>query len=88
MERQNKATLSSILARINALVLKRDADFDKYQALSLAQSLVHCAEDTNHKKDPYYNAALHEVRSRGSRPKAQFKAYFMALFLTTNMQKY
>ncbi|KXJ07495.1 hypothetical protein AC249_AIPGENE27546, partial [Exaiptasia diaphana] len=63
LEEQNKPSVQSIIAKVNALAFTSEANFDKYNALALAQSLVYCTQDTGHKKAAYYAAALQEIRA-------------------------
>ena len=80
IEDQGQTTVASILGRINKLAIRPPADFDKYEALSLAQELVRVATIENHGKAAVYGASLEEIHSRLERPAPQFKAYFLALF--------
>ena len=59
--------------------MKSGSDFDKYEALQLAEELVSCASNAHHEKFTY-SVALQEIRQRLHKPKEQFKAYFLALF--------
>lgn len=87
MEERNKATPESIMAKIKSLAFVADADFAKYNAMSLAQSLVYCSQDSAHKKANYYAAALQEIRARLHKPAHEFKAYFLALFADSDYSK-
>ena len=72
--------MDSIIQKIHALATKDHIDFDKYEALSLAQALTYCAQDTHHKSAGFYRAALQEIRTRLDRPQMEFKAFFINLF--------
>jgi hypothetical protein len=48
LEEQNQDTVPSILARIKNLALTPPHDFDKYEALALAQDLVRVSNTTHH----------------------------------------
>ena len=87
LEDKNKISPEPIVVKINALAFTSDTDFDKYNALSLAQSLVYCTLDTGHKKANYYAAALQEIRARLHKPSRDFKAYFLALFADSDYSK-
>lgn len=87
LEDKNKPSVESILKQINDLAMKSEIDFDKYEALDLAQSLAHCTQDSNHKKASYYAAALQELRSRLAKPTMQFKAFFLTLFADSDYAK-
>ena len=80
LEDLNKPSVDILLRKINALALKNGSDFERYEALQLAQELVACASNTNHEKSCYYLVALQEIRQRLHKPKEQFKPYFLALF--------
>ena len=66
--------------------IKDETDFDKHQELSLAQPLVHSAQDVNHKKASYYTAALQYIRCL-PKPPRQFKAFFLTLFADNDYTK-
>ena len=87
LEDFNKPSVDILLRKINALALKNGSDFDRYEALQLAQELVACASNTNHEKFSYYSVALQEIRQRLHKPKEQFKAYFLAFFFDRDYGK-
>ena len=76
----NKPTVASILEKVNALALKSPQDFDKYEALALAEQLVRIASISQHEKANFYSVGLQEIRSRMEKPPIQFKAYFLTIF--------
>ena len=73
----NKPSVEVPLRKINALAMKSGSDFDKYEALQLAEELVSCASNAHHDKFTYYSVALQEIRQRLHKPKEQFKAYII-----------
>ena len=87
LEEKNVVSVSSIVAKINAMALKSAADFDKLEALGIAQELVRVSALENHEKATLYAASLEEMRSRLAKPPAQFKAYFLALFADKEFAK-
>ena len=66
---------------IHCLAMKRGSDFDKYEALQLAEELVRCASNAHHEKFTYHSVALQEIRRRLHKPEGQFKAFFLVFFL-------
>jgi len=80
LEDLNKPSVEVLLRKISALAMKSGSDFDKYEALPLAEELVRCASNTHHEKFTYYSVALQKIRQRLHKPTEQFKAYFLALF--------
>jgi len=80
MMTMNKPTVASILEKVNALALKSPQDFDKYEALALAEQLVRIASISQHEKANFYSVGLQEIRSRMEKPPIQFKAYFLTIF--------
>ena len=87
LEDSNKPSVESIIQKIHTHAIKDIIDFDKYEALSLAQALTYCAKDTNHKSAGFYTAALQELRSRLDRPVKEFKTFFLALFADKDYTK-
>ena len=80
LESAQKDSVEDGLARLSNYGLRRQCDFDKYIALSMADDLVNVARDKNHDKAPFLAAAAQALRDRLEKPIDQFKAYFLALF--------
>ena len=80
LEDLNKPSVEMLLRKINALAMKSGPDFDKYEALQLAEELISCGSKAHHEKFTYFSVALQKIRQRLDKPKDQFKAYFLALF--------
>lgn len=68
-----------MLARINDYCRRSSEDFDKYKALSLAETLQFTAKSTGHEKAAYYEVVLMSLRERLSVPLEAFRAYFLSL---------
>ena len=58
--------------------MRHDLDFDKYEALRLAEQLAAIAQSSNHAKASFYDLAA-SLRERLSVQNGHFKAYFLAL---------
>ena len=59
--------------------MRHDLDFDKYEALRLAEQLAAIARSSNHAKASFYDLAASSLRERLSVQNGHFKAYFLAL---------
>ena len=59
--------------------MRHDLDFDKYEALRLAEQLAAIARSSNHAKASFYDLAASSLRERLSVQDGHFKAYFLAL---------
>ena len=59
--------------------MRHDLDFDKYEALRLAEELAAIARASNHEKASFYDLAASSLRERLSTQNGHFKAYFLAL---------
>lgn len=71
LEDLNRPSIEVLLHKINALALKSSSEFDKYEAMHLAEELVTCASNAHHEKFTYYSVALQEIRQRLHKPKEQ-----------------
>ena len=67
------------LAKITQYGFRREEDFDKYDALAMAEQLASSAKLSNHEKAPTYDVIACTLRDKLPVPKKQFKAYFVAL---------
>lgn len=59
--------------------MRRPEDFDKYDALALAERLLQVAQAKSHPKVASYDIILGTLREKMQVPREQFKAYFLAL---------
>ena len=59
--------------------MRRNEDFDKYEALSMAERLSHVAHSTKHPKATVYDITVETLREKLHSPRDPFKAYFLAL---------
>ena len=59
--------------------IRHDLDFDKYEALRLAEQLPAIARASNHEKASFYDLEASSLRERLSVQNGHFKAYFLAL---------
>ena len=59
--------------------MRHDLDFDKYEALRLAEQLAAIARSSNHAKASFYDLAASSLRERLSVQNGHFNAYFLAL---------
>ena len=80
MENQQKPEIATRVSALCSYGLRRLDDFDKYSALSMADSLAYEAKVIAHEKASFYAVAAQALRDRLEKPKAQFHSYFMALF--------
>ena len=67
------------MARLSAYGLRSEADFDKYTALSMAESVAREAHRLSHGKASFLDAAIQGLRPRLQAPTDKFQAYFLAL---------
>ena len=63
------------------MALRPAHDFDKLEALALAQDLVRISSFEKHEKPTYYAVRLEEMRSRLAKPPSLFKAYYSFSFI-------
>lgn len=80
LEGQSKGDFDSQLARLSAYGLRSAADFDKYTALSMAESVAREAHRLSHEKASFLDAAVQGLRPRLQASTEKFQAYFLALF--------
>ena len=59
--------------------MRRNEDFDKYEALSLAERLLAIARSSHHKKSTYFSIAVDTLRDKLHCSQEQFKCYFLSL---------
>ena len=67
------------LSKIISYGFRREEDFDKYVALTLAEQLATAAKLSGHEKASTYDAMACTLREKLPFNKKQFKAYFVAL---------
>ena len=78
LEDLKESSAEVLFHNINALAMKSSSDFDKYEAVKLAENLVSCAPHAHHKKFTYYSVTLQKIHQRLHKSNEQFKAYFPA----------
>ena len=67
---------------------RRKEDFDKYEALRLAEQLASVAKISSHEKASTYDVIACTLRETLAVPKNQFKAYILShCSLTKSMQR-
>ena len=59
--------------------MRHDLDFDKYEALRLAEQLAAIVRSSNYAKASFYDLAASSLRERLSVQNGHFKAYFLAV---------
>lgn len=73
------ADVPSRLNKITQYGFRREEDFDKYEALAMAEQLSSAAKVSGHEKASTYDVIACTLRERLSVPTKQFKACFVAL---------
>ena len=67
------------LSKITSYGFRREEDFDKYDALNMAEQLATAAKLSGHEKASTYDAIACTLREKLPFNKKQFEAYFVAL---------
>ena len=81
LESQQKASdVDAQIVRLSSYGLRHATDFDKYSALSMAESLASDAKQHNHPKASFLAVASQTLRGHLQKPTKLFQAYFLALF--------
>ena len=81
LESQQKASdIIAQIVRLSSYGLRHATDFDKYSALSMAESLASDAKQHNHPKASFLAVASQTLRGHLQKPTKLFQAYFLALF--------
>ena len=81
LESQQKASdIDAQIVRLSSYGLRHATDFDKYSALSMAESLASDAKQHNHPKASFLAVASQTLRGHLQKPTKLFEAYFLALF--------
>ena len=75
LECLSKGDFDSQVARLSAHGLRSEADFDKYSALSMVQSVAREAHRLSHKAS-FFNAAVQSLRPRLQVLRDKVQAYF------------
>ena len=70
---------AQIISRITNYGGRRLEDFDKYEALRLAEELLSVAKTTSDTKAASYDIIATTLREKIHAPKEHFKAFFLAL---------
>ena len=79
---EDAGSLSDVPARLASITQygsRREEDFDKYDALAMAEQLATAAKLSGHEKAPTFDAIACTLREKLPVSKKQFKAYFVAL---------
>ena len=79
---EDAGSLSDVPARLSRITqygFRREEDFDKYDALAMAEQLATAAKLSGHEKAPTFDAIACTLREKLPVSKKQFKAYFVAL---------
>ena len=79
LENAQGTSVHALISRITNYGGRRLEDFDKYEALRLAEELVSVAKTTIDTKAASYDIIATKVREKIYVSKEQFKAYFLAL---------
>ena len=79
LENAQGTSVHALINRITNFVGRRLEDFDKYEALRLAEELVSVAKTTSDTKAASYDIIATTLREKIHVPKEQFKAFFLAL---------
>ena len=81
LENIQKGTDTDVqLERLSAYSLRKMVDFDKYAALSMAESLASDAKQNSHPKASFLSIASQTMRGYLDKDPKQFRAYFLAFF--------
>ena len=78
-ENAQGTSVQALINRITHCGSGRLEDFDKYEALRLAEELVSVAKTTADAKAVSYDIIASTLREKIHVPREQFKAYFLAL---------
>ena len=79
---EDAGSLSDVPARLSRITqygFRREEDFDKYDALAMAEQLATAAKLSGHEKATTFDAIACTLREKLPVSKKQFKAYFVAL---------
>ena len=79
MEEAQGTTVEALIRRITNYGSRRVEDFDKYEALRLAEDLVSVAKTSGNAKAASYEIIASTLREKVSVSTEHFKAYFLAL---------
>ena len=79
LENAQGTSVHALISRITNYAGRRLEDFDKYEALRLAEELVSVAKTTSDTKAASYDIIATTLREKIHVPKEQFKAFFLAL---------
>ena len=79
LENAQGTSVHALISCITSYGGRRLEDFDKYEALCLAEELVSVAKTTSDTKAASYDIIATTLREKIHVPKEQFKAFFLAL---------
>ena len=80
LETHQKGDIETQIAPLSTYGQRHLSDFDKYTALSMAESLASDAKQVNHSKASFLAIASQTLRSHLQKSNKVFQAYFLALF--------
>ena len=87
LEEKQKPSVHSMKKSIVQYAFRQLADFDKYRALEMAESLKNVALHVKDKKADYY-ASVHAIlQEKISKPTKQFKNYVLSLLGDRDYEK-
>ena len=87
LENAQGTSVQALISRITHYGSRRLEDFDKYEAVRLAEELVPVATTTGHAKAASYDIIATTVREKIHVSKEQFKAYFLAILADKEFTK-
>ena len=87
LENAQGTSVQALINRITHYGSRSLGDFDKYEALRLAEELVSVAKTTGDTKAASYDIIATTLREKIHVPREQFKAYFLALLADKEFTK-
>jgi len=79
LEDSSSSSVESFLVKVSSYGMRHDLDFDKYEALRLAEQLAAIPRSSSHANASFYDLAASSLRERLSVQNGHFKAHFLAL---------
>ena len=79
LENAQESTVESLIKKVTHYGMRRDEDFDKYEALALAERLLMRAQADKHPKATAFDIIVNTLRTKMQVSREQFKAYYLAL---------
>lgn len=87
LEESQSTTVDALITKITQYGSRSVQDFDKYQALHLAEQLASVAKSTAHEKATNFDFISASLREKMHCLVMQFKAYFLALLADKEFTK-